>query len=62
MIILFAIVGLLLLVAGGIGLSLTYANFTLATLEWIEGNLTYGVFIVLGLAIIALITVIPREP
>ena len=62
MIILFAIVGLLLLVAGGIGLTLTYANFSLATLDWIEGNLTYGVFIVLGLAIIALITVIPREP
>ena len=62
MIILFVIVGLLLLVAGGIGLSLTYANFSMATLDWIEGNLTYGVFIVLGLAIIALITVIPREP
>ena len=62
MVILFAIVGLLLLVAGGIGLTLTYANFSLATLDWIEGNLTYGVFIVLGLAIIALITVIPREP
>ena len=62
MIILFAIVGLLLLVAGGIGLTLTYANFPLATLDWIEGNITYGIFVVLGLAIIALITVIPREP
>ena len=61
MIILFAIVGLLLLVAGGIGLTLTYANFPLATLDWIEGNLTYGVFAVLGLAIIILAAMTPRE-
>jgi len=61
MVILFTIVGLLLLVAGGAGLFLTYTNFPPATLDWIEGNLTYGVFTVLGLAIIILVTMIPRE-
>ena len=61
MVILFAIMGLVLLIAGSVGLVLTYANFPLATLDWIEGNLTYGVFTVLGLAIIILVTMIPRE-
>ena len=61
MVILFSIVGLVLLVAGGAGLVLTYANFPLATLDWIEGNLTYGVFTALGIAVIILTTMIPRE-
>jgi len=61
MIILFTIVGLLLLIAGGAGLFLTYTNFPLATLDWIEGNLIYGVFIVVGLAIIIIVTMTPRE-
>jgi hypothetical protein len=61
MVILFSIVGLVLLVAGGAGLVLTYSNFPLATLDWIEGNLTYGVFTVLGIAVIILATMIPRE-
>ena len=61
MAILFTIVGLLLLVAGGIGLFLTYANFPPATLDWIEGNLTYGIFTILGLAVIIFTVMIPRE-
>lgn len=61
MAILFTIIGLVLLVAGGIGLVITYANYPSATLDWIEGNLTYGVFTVVGLAIIILVTMVPRE-
>ena len=61
MVIIFTIVGILLLVAGGIGLFLTYSNFPLATLDWINGNLTYGMFTVLGIAIIILVTITPRE-
>ena len=61
MVILFSIMGLVLLVAGGAGLVLTYANFPLATLDWIEGNLTYGVFTFLGIAVIILATMIPRD-
>jgi len=61
MVILFTIVGLLLLGAGSVGLFITYANFPLATLDWINGNLTYGMFTVLGIAIIILVTITPRE-
>ncbi len=61
MVILFTIMGLFLVVAGGVGLVLTSANFPLATLDWIEGNLTYGVFTVLGLALIILVIITPRE-
>ena len=61
MVILFIIMGLVSLVAGGVGLVLTYANYPLVTLDWIEGNLTYGVFTVLGLAMIIIVTMVPRE-
>ena len=59
--VLFAIVGILLLVAGGIGLVLTCSNYAIATLEWIEGTLTYGIFVILGLAAIVILTLTPRE-
>jgi hypothetical protein len=61
MVILFTIMGLVLLVAGGTGLFLTYAHYPMATLDWIEGNLTYGVFTLLGLATIIIVTMVPRE-
>ncbi len=61
MVVLFTIVGLLLLVAGSFGLIITNANFTPATLDWIDGNLTYGVFTILGIASIILITMTHRE-
>ena len=61
MAILFTIVGLLLLVAGGVGLAVTNVNYPPATLDWIDGNLTYGVFTILGLASIILIIMTPRE-
>ena len=58
---LFAIVGIILLVAGGIGLFLTFSNYPIFTLDWIEGNLTYGVFVILGLAAIIILALTPRE-
>ena len=59
--ILFTVVGLVLLVAGGIGLVLTCSNYLTATLDWIEGILTYGVFVILGLSAIIILTLTPRE-
>lgn len=44
--------GLLLLITGSIGLVTTYINFAVGSLDWVQGNLTYGTFTVLGLAII----------
>ncbi len=61
MAILFTIVGLILLIAGGAGLYLTYTNYELAAIEWINGSLTYGVFVILGLAAIIIVTLTPRE-
>ena len=59
--ILFTIVALVLLVAGGTGLVLTCSNYPTATLDWIEGILNYGVFVVLGLSVIVIVTLTPRE-
>ena len=61
MVILFTIIGLLLLTAGSVGLVITNANLPVASLDWIDGNLTYGVFTILGIASIILITMTPRE-
>jgi hypothetical protein len=59
--VLFTIIALVLLVAGGTGLVLTCSNHLIATLDWIEGILTYGVFVILGLSAIVMLTLTPRE-
>ena len=61
MIIISTIVGILLFVAGSAGIILTWINYPVATLNWIEGLLTYGIFCVLGLGIIGMIVMTPRE-
>jgi len=61
MVALFTIVGLALLAAGGVGLFLATTSYPPASLQWIEGILTYGVFTILGLATIILVTMVPRE-
>ena len=45
---LFVVIGLLLFVAGGIGLLLTNANLDSGDIEWAMGNLTYGTFTLIG--------------
>ena len=61
MIILGTIAGIVLLAAGSVGIVLTWINYQIASLNWIEGILTYGVFLILGLVVIAFILMIPRE-
>jgi hypothetical protein len=61
MTVLFAVVGLLVLIAGGAGLFITYTNYSAGSLDWIEGNLIYGVFLVIGLATIIVLTLTPRR-
>ena len=61
MAILFTIVALVLVVAGGTGLVVTCSNYMVGTLDWIEGILTYGVFVVLGIATVIAITLTPIE-
>jgi hypothetical protein len=61
MIILGTIAGIVLLAAGSVGMVLTWINYQIASLNWIEGILTYGVFLILGLVVIAFILMTPRE-
>ena len=44
-------IGILLLISGGIGLFIVNLNYSAGDLIWIQGNLTYGVFSFIGLAI-----------
>ncbi|HEY51784.1 MAG TPA: hypothetical protein G4O20_08285 [Dehalococcoidia bacterium] len=44
-------IGILLLISGGIGLFVVNLNYSAGDLIWIQGNLTYGVFTLIGLAI-----------
>ena len=59
--ILFTIVGIILLLAGGTGIILTSINYPVGILDWVEGILTFGVFAILGIAAIVILTVTPRE-
>ncbi len=45
-------IGILLLISGAIGLFVVNLNYSSGELIWIQGNLTYGVFTLIGLAII----------
>ncbi len=44
-------IGILLLISGGTGLFIINLNYPAGDLIWIQGNLTYGVFTLVGLAI-----------
>ncbi|MBN2075554.1 MAG: hypothetical protein JW762_08400 [Dehalococcoidales bacterium] len=61
MIIISTIVGIILFVGGCTGVVLTWINYQVSSLAWIEGLLTYGMFAVLGLGIIVFIVMTPRE-
>ena len=45
-------IGILLLISGGIGLFIVNLNYPFGDLIWIQGNLTFGVFGLVGLIII----------
>ena len=42
-------IGILLLISGAIGLFVVNLNYSSGELMWIQGNLTYGVFTLIGL-------------
>ncbi len=44
-------IGILLLISGSTGLFVINLNYPAGDLIWIQGNLTYGVFTLVGLAI-----------
>jgi hypothetical protein len=49
--ILLPFIGVILLISGGIGLFIVNLNYPMGDLLWMQGNLTYGIFVLIGLAI-----------
>ena len=54
--------GILLLISGGIGLFVINIHYPMGDLIWIQGNLTYGVFTLFGLAITICLMISGLEP
>ncbi len=52
MFIFFMILALIFLIAGGTGLFYTNINLVAGSHYWVHGNITYGTFTVVGIAII----------
>lgn len=50
-------IGLFLILAGGIGLFVTNTNLAFGDILWIQGNITYGVFTIIGIAIVICIII-----
>ena len=49
--ILIPFIGIILLISGGIGLFIVNLNYPAGDLLWMQGNLTYGIFTLIGLAV-----------
>lgn len=59
MLIIYPLVSILLLVAGGAGLFVTLGGSEFASTIWLQGVITFGVFLLIGLIIlITLLTVL----
>jgi hypothetical protein len=50
-------IGILLLISGATGLFIVNLNYSVGDLSWIQGNLTYGVFTLIGLAMTICFTI-----
>ena len=49
--ILIPFIGIILLISGGTGLFIVNLNYSVGDLLWIQGNLTYGIFALIGLTV-----------
>jgi len=57
----FLFIALILLIAGGAGLFVVNTTYVAMHTEWILGNITSGVFTLLGLGIIVFLTLFSSE-
>ena len=55
------ILALIFLVVGGIGLFYTNINFASSSHYWIFGNLTFGTFTVVGIAVLVFLALFNSE-
>jgi len=59
MVILYTLISILLLVGGSVGLVITYTGSEFGSTLWLQGTITYGVFIIISVIIlISLLTVL----
>ena len=61
MFVFFMIMALIFLIAGGIGLFHVNVNLGAGTNLWIYGNITFGVFTIVGLALIIFLALFNQE-
>jgi hypothetical protein len=61
MLLFFMIIALIFLIAGGIGLFHVNANLGAGTNLWIYGNITFGVFAFVGIALIIFLALFNQE-
>jgi hypothetical protein len=61
MLLFFMIIALIFLIAGGIGLFHVNANLGAGTNLWIYGNITFGVFTFVGIALIIFLALFNQE-
>jgi hypothetical protein len=57
----FMVMGLILLIAGGIGLFYTNADVVAGAPLWIFGNITFGTFVVLGIGVLIFLAIFNTE-
>ena len=61
MFIFFMILALIFLVAGGVGLFHTNVHLAAHTNLWIYGNITFGTFAVVGIAVLVFMAIFNKE-
>jgi len=62
MVILYTLISILLLVAGSVGLFITYTGSEFGSTIWLQGTITYGVFIIISVMIlVSLLTVLTEH-
>ena len=57
----FMVMGLVLLIAGGVGLFYTNANILAGAPLWVMGNLAFGTFAFLGIGLLVFLAIFNTE-
>ena len=61
MFILFMVIGLIFLVSGGVGLFIVNINMAVGANTWIIGNITFSVFLIIGVLVLLFMAIFNRE-
>jgi hypothetical protein len=61
MFLLFMIIGLVFLAGGGVGLFMVNINMAVGSNTWIIGNITFGVFTVIGVLVLVFMAIFNTE-